>query len=131
MLARRKISVKNLVRTIQYDCFFVHQATGFDLRSGDFSPLVTTLQGRSNCQQNQVAVLISCLRTVAILFWESEAIVMVDSHSHGQRGAMIGYLPYSQSSCSDIVNWYSVVTQKFFNENLGLCTLTFVSYDCT
>lgn len=107
------------------------QAIGFDLQSGDFSPLITTLQARASRQQKQVAVMISSLRTVAVLIWETEAIAIVDSHSHGQRGAMVGYVPHGQGSCRDIVNWYSGVMQNFFNENLGLCTLTFVSYDCT
>lgn len=107
------------------------QAIGFDLQSGHFSPPTTTLQARASRQQKQVAVMISSLRTVAVLIWQTEAIAIVDSHSHGQRGAMVGYVPHGQGSCRDIVNWYSGVMQKFFNENLGLCTLTFVSYDCT
>ena len=108
-----------------------NQAIGFDLRSGDFLPLITILQARASRQQKQVAVTISSLHTVAVLIWETEAIAIVDSHSHGQHGAMVGYVPHGQGSCGDIVNWYSGVMQKFFNENLGLCTLTFVSYDCT
>lgn len=107
------------------------QAIGFDFRSGDFSPLITTLQSRASQRQKQVAVMISSLRTVAVLIWETEAIAIVTSHSQGQRGAMVGYVPNGQGSCSDIVNWYSRVMQKFFNENLGLPTLTFVSYDGT
>ena len=107
------------------------QAIGFDLRSGDFSPLITTLQSRASQRQKQVAVMISSLRTVAVLIWEREAIAIVTSHSQGQRGAMVGCVPHGQGCCSDIVNWYSGVMQKFFNENLGLPTLTFVSYDCT
>ncbi|XP_068716510.1 uncharacterized protein [Montipora foliosa] len=107
------------------------QAIGFDLRSGDFSPLVTTLQERVSRQPKQFAILTCSLRTVAVLIWETEATAIVDSHSNGQRGAMVGYVPHGQSSCSDIVKWYSGVMQNFINENLGLCTLTFVSYDCT
>lgn len=70
------------------------QAIGFDLQSGDFSPPITTLQARASRQQKQVAVMISSLRTVAVLIWETEAIAIVDSHSHGQRGAMVGYIPH-------------------------------------
>jgi len=101
------------------------------LQSGDFLPLVTTLQARASRQQKQVAILISSLHNVAVLIFGAEAIAIVDSHLHGQREAMVGYVPHGQSSCNDIVNWYSGVRQTFINETLGLYTLTFVSYDCT
>lgn len=83
------------------------QAIGFDLQSGDFLPLVTTLQARASRQQKQVAILISSLRNVAVLTFGAKAIAIVDSHLHGQREAMVGYVPLGQSSCNDIVNWYS------------------------
>ena len=106
------------------------QPIGFDLRSGDFSPLANTLQTRASRLQNQVAVFITGFRSVALLFWQTRAFAIVDSHSHGQYGAIIAYASAGQTSSSKIVTWLSKMVYKYFNGSLGLCTLTFVIYDC-
>ena len=80
---------------------------GFDLRSGDVSPLVTTLQTRASRLQRQVAVFISGFRSVALLFWETGAFAIIYSHSHGQYGAIIAYVTAGHTSSTDAVTWLS------------------------
>lgn len=107
------------------------QSIGFDLRSGDLSPLVQTLQMRATLHQRQASVLISGFQSVALLIWENGALAIVDSHMHGQYGAIMSFAPAGPTSSNDIVTWLSKMVLKYFNGSLGLCTLTFVSYDCT
>ena len=130
----RNLDIEDAVESCGNDLHIAHydQPIGFDLRSGDLSPLVQSLQTRAACHQRQVAVLISGCESVALLIWETGAFAIVDSHTHGQYGAIICYAPAGQTSSSDIVtSWLSKMVQKYFNGSLGLCTLTFVTYDCT
>ena len=105
---------------------FSLQGTGLDL-----SPLVQTLQARATRQQRQAAVFISGFKSVALLIWETGAFAIFDSHMHAQFGAIISYVPKGPTSSTNIVSWLSKMVQKYFNGALGLCTLTFVTYDCT
>ena len=107
------------------------QPIGFDLRPGDLSPLVQTLQAQATRHQRQAAVFISGFKSVALLIWETGAFAIFDSHMHAQFGAIISYVPQGPTSGTDIVSWLSKTVQKYFNGSLGLCTLTFVTYDCT
>ena len=107
------------------------QPIGFDLRNGDLSPLFHSLQARVTHHERQVAVLIYGDQSVAVLMWETGAFAIIDSHTHGQYGALICYAPAGQTSSTDIVTWLSKGVQKYLNKSLGLCTLTFVTYDCT
>ena len=62
------------------------------------------------------------------LIWD-ETKVIIDSHAHGNYGAVISCVPPGQ--INTIVSWLAKMVLKYFNRVLGLCTLTFVSYDCT
>lgn len=129
----RNLDTEDAVECCGNDLHISHhnQPIGFDLRSGDLSPLVQSLQTRAAHHQKQVAVLISDFQSVALLIWETGAFAIVDSHIHCQYGALICYAPAGQTSSTDIVTWLSKMVQKYFNGSLGLCTLTFVTYDCT
>lgn len=129
----RNLDIEDAVESCGNDLHISHydQAIGFDLRSGDLSPLVNTLQTRATRHQRQVAVLISGFRSVALLIWETGAFAVVDSHTHGQYGAIISYAAAGQTCSTDIVTWLSKMMQKYIDVSLGLCTLTFVTYDCT
>ena len=129
----RNLDIEDAVECCGNDLHISHydQSIGFDLRSGDLSPLVQSLQTRASHHQRQVAVLISGFQSVVLLIWETEAFAIVDSHTHGQYGALMCYAPAGQASSTDIVTWLSKMVQKYFNGSLGLCILTFVTYDCT
>lgn len=43
----------------------------------------------------------------------------------------MSYAPAGPTSSTGIASWLSKTVQKYFNGSLGLCTLTFVTYDCT
>lgn len=129
----RNLDIEDAVKYCRNDLHIIHydQSIGFDLRSGDLSPLVQSLQTRAAHHQRQVAVLISGFQSVVLLIWETVAFAIVDSYTHGQYGALICYAPAGQASSTDIVTWLSEMMHKYFNGSLGLCTLTFVTYDCT
>ena len=82
----RNLDIEDAVESCGNDLHIAHydQPIGFDLRSGDLSPLVQSLQTRAACHQRQVAVLISGCESVALLIWETGAFAIVDSHTHGQ-----------------------------------------------
>ncbi|XP_073239015.1 uncharacterized protein [Porites lutea] len=105
------------------------ESIGYDLRSGDLSPLVATLEDRASLRKDQTAVLINNDMTVAVLLWETGECAIIDSHAHGNYGAVISCVPPGQ--INTIVSWLAKMVLKYFNRVLGLCTLTFVSYDCT
>ena len=129
----RNLDIEDAVECCGNDLHIAHydQSIGFDLRSGDLSPIVQSLQTRAAHHQRQAAVLISGFQSVTLLIWERGAFAIVDSHTHGQCGAFICYATAGQTSSTDIVTWLSKMMQKYFNGSLGLCTLTFVTYDCT
>lgn len=105
------------------------ESIGYDLRLGDLSPLVATLEDRASLRKNQTAVLINNDMTVAVLLWETGECAIIDSHAHGNYGAVISCVPPGQ--INTIVSWLAKMVLKYFNRVLGLFTLTFVSYDCT
>lgn len=105
------------------------ESIGYDLQLGDLSPLVATLEDRASLRKNQTAVLINNDMTVAVLLWETGECAIIDSHAHGNYGAVISCVPPGQ--INTIVSWLAKMVLKYCNRVLGLCTLTFVSYDCT
>ena len=90
---------------------------------------MATLEDRASRRKNQTAVLINNDMTVALLLWETGECAIIDSHAHGNYGAVISCVPPGQ--INTIVSWLAKMALKYFNRGLGLCTLTFVSYDCT
>ena len=104
----RNLDIEDAVESCGHELHISHydQPTGYDLRSGDVSALVNTLQDRASNQQRQVAVLITAFRSVAVLIWETGDFAIVDSHAHDKPyGAIISYTPAGQTSGSDIVTW--------------------------
>ena len=129
----RNLDIEDAVESCGNDLHIASydQPIGFDLRSGDLSPLVQTLQAQATHHRRQAAVLISGFRSVALLIWETGAFAIFDSHMHAQFGAIMSYAPPGPTSSTGIVSWLSKMVQKCFNGTLGLCTITFVTYDCT
>lgn len=105
------------------------ESIGYELQLGDLSPLVATLEDRASLRKNQTAVLINNDMTVAVLLWETGECVIIDFHAQGNYGAVISCVPPGQ--INTIVSWLAKMVLKYCNRVLGLCTLTFVSYDCT
>lgn len=65
--------------------------------------------------------MISSLRTVAVLIWETEAIAIVDSDSHGQHVAMVGYVPHGQGIPPPI-SFSSTASEEPQKPSGGACT---------
>jgi len=124
----RNLDVEDAVETcgVALDVSSYEQSIDFDLRSGDLHPLVTTLQDRAALHQRQVAVMVSQSRSVAIVFWESGSCAVIDSHTHGQYGAIISFA--TATHINHIATWISQMTLKYYNAGMGLCTLTFISF---
>jgi len=128
----RNLDIEDAVESCGNDLHISdYEQLGFDLRPGDFSPLVDRMQTRASHNEKQVAIFISGGRSVAVLIWETGAFAVVDSHTHDQYGAIVGYGPADRINSAQIVAWLSKMLLKYFNATLGLCTLTFITYDCT
>ncbi|XP_068747328.1 uncharacterized protein [Montipora capricornis] len=129
----RNLDIEDAVESCGNDLHIASydQPIGFDLRSGDLSPVVQTIQAQATHHQRQAAVLISGFKSVALLIWETGAFAIFDSHMHAQFGAIMSYAPPGPTSSTGIASWLSKMVQKYFNGSLGLCTLTFVTYSCT
>lgn len=124
----RILDVEDAVESCVNEVHLSHheEPIGYDHRSGDTSPLVETLTAKTSLSQNQTAVLITEGRTMAVLLWETGDCAIVDSHTHGQFGAMIGYaLP---GEIKAMVCWLPKMVLKHYNVVLGL---SFVSYEST
>ena len=120
-------AVESTGNELHLSCY--EEPIAYDLRSGNTSPLVDTLAAKASLNQNQTAVLITAGRTMAVLLWETGDCAIIDSHAHSHFGAVIGYAPPGEIKA--IVCWLSKMVFKYYNAVLGLCTLTFVSYDHT
>ena len=84
------------------------ESIGYELQLGDLSPLVATLEDRASLRKNQTAVLINNDMTVAVLLWETGECAIIDSHAHGNYGAVISCVPPGQ--INTIVSWLAKIS---------------------
>ena len=99
----------------------ISESIGYDLRLGDLSPSVVTLEDSASLRKNQTAVLINNDMTVAVLLWETGECAIIDSHAHGNDGAVISCVPPDQ--INTIVSWLAKMVLKYCNRVLGLLSL--------
>lgn len=79
---------------------------------------MATLEDRASLRKNQTAVLMNNDMTVAVLLWEIGECAIIDSHAHGNYGAVISCVPPGQ--INTIVSWLAKMVLKYFNRVLGL-----------
>ena len=86
----RNLDIEDAVESCGNDLHIAtyDQPIGFDLHSGDLSPLVQTLQAQATHHQRQAAVLISGFKSVTLLICETGAFAIFDSRMHAQFGAI-------------------------------------------
>ena len=59
-------------------------------------------------------------RTVAVLGYTQEELVIVDTHKHSENGTLVGI----SDDIASLLNWYQKSTQKYFNTVIRVCNLT-------
>jgi len=78
----------------------------------DFAPIIGLISQLSYGNPRKAGVLITEGTTVAVLVTGEGPVMIVDSHQHGQNGAVVTV----GNSADNIINWYGHSFQKYHNK---------------
>ena len=85
--------------------------------------LITQMASR---HERRAGVLITGGMTVAVLCFGGGPVTIIDSHKHGQNGALVCMADNS----TELVNWYKKSFQKYNNCPMGnMCSLTWLTFN--
>ena len=91
----------------------------------DVTSIIGVISQFADGNQRKAGVLITEELTVAVLCFGGGPVAIVDSHIHGQNGAIV----CMAASCSDAVHWYKKSFQKYNLRPMGnMCTLTWLQF---
>ena len=93
----------------------------------DVTSIIGVISQFADKNQRKAGVLITEELTVSVLCFGGGPVAIVDSHIHGQNGAIV----CMAASCSDAVHWYKKSFQKYNLRPMGnmcMCTLTWLQF---
>ena len=79
---------------------------------------------QSEVQDLQAGLLVSDERTVAVLGYTQEELVIVHPHKHSENGTLVGI----SDDIGSLLNWCQKSTQKYFNtiRVIRVCNLAYI-----
>lgn len=92
----------------------------------DTTPLIGLITQMASRHERRAGVLITGGMTVAVLCFGGGPVTIIDSHKHGQNGALVCMADNS----TELVNWYQKSFQKYNNRPMGnMCSLTWLTFN--
>ena len=92
----------------------------------DMTPLIGLISEKASRLERKAGVLIVDGLTVAVACFGNGEVAIMDSHMHGQNGALVCI----SNTTSELINWYKRSFHKYNNKTMAqICAVTWLNFN--